>query len=192
MALIKCPECGKEVSDTARTCPNCGYKIKKNISNEKRDRFLLRNKKIIAFVLAGLLVVITLSKINSASSKEYCNGIKWGTSLETIEKKYPDILGDNGDYYDYFHSFDGYTSSNSSIDVHFYFDEDNKLCKIEVSQVGDDIDNMIIYYVDKFNKVYHSNQEPQYNGEYTWTGRKSNVTIDTTNIVCTVTYEKAE
>lgn len=27
MALIKCPECGKEVSDKASSCPNCGYKL---------------------------------------------------------------------------------------------------------------------------------------------------------------------
>ncbi len=24
MALIKCPECGKEISDNANKCPNCG------------------------------------------------------------------------------------------------------------------------------------------------------------------------
>lgn len=30
MALIKCPECGKEVSDKAETCPNCGYKVSKD------------------------------------------------------------------------------------------------------------------------------------------------------------------
>ncbi len=27
MALIKCPECGKEVSDKAQSCINCGYPI---------------------------------------------------------------------------------------------------------------------------------------------------------------------
>lgn len=27
MALIKCPECGKEVSDKACSCPNCGFPI---------------------------------------------------------------------------------------------------------------------------------------------------------------------
>jgi len=27
MALIKCPDCGTEVSDRARTCPKCGYPI---------------------------------------------------------------------------------------------------------------------------------------------------------------------
>ena len=27
MAMIKCPECGKEISDLAETCPNCGFPI---------------------------------------------------------------------------------------------------------------------------------------------------------------------
>lgn len=27
MALIKCPECGKEISDKAKTCPHCGVPI---------------------------------------------------------------------------------------------------------------------------------------------------------------------
>lgn len=29
MALIKCPECGKEISDKAVSCPNCGAEVKK-------------------------------------------------------------------------------------------------------------------------------------------------------------------
>ena len=28
MALIKCPECGAEVSDKAEACPKCGYPIR--------------------------------------------------------------------------------------------------------------------------------------------------------------------
>ena len=27
MALIKCPECGKEVSDRAGSCPNCAFPL---------------------------------------------------------------------------------------------------------------------------------------------------------------------
>ena len=43
MALINCPECGKEkVSDTAITCPYCGYGIadyyKRKEEEEKRKR----------------------------------------------------------------------------------------------------------------------------------------------------------
>ena len=25
MAMIMCPECGKEISDKVRNCPNCGW-----------------------------------------------------------------------------------------------------------------------------------------------------------------------
>ena len=36
MALIKCPECGKEnVSDSAETCPECGYSIKAHFDKIK-------------------------------------------------------------------------------------------------------------------------------------------------------------
>lgn len=30
MAMIKCPECGRMVSDMAASCPNCGYPISKH------------------------------------------------------------------------------------------------------------------------------------------------------------------
>ncbi len=29
MALIRCPECGREISDTAINCPHCGYSFEK-------------------------------------------------------------------------------------------------------------------------------------------------------------------
>lgn len=29
MALIKCPECGKNISDKAVACPQCGYNLQK-------------------------------------------------------------------------------------------------------------------------------------------------------------------
>ena len=32
MALVKCPECGREnVSSTAKSCPGCGYNIKNTL-----------------------------------------------------------------------------------------------------------------------------------------------------------------
>lgn len=33
MALIKCPECGREVSDRAKSCPNCGFPLTEVIEN---------------------------------------------------------------------------------------------------------------------------------------------------------------
>ena len=35
MALVKCPECGKEISDKADSCPNCGYLM--NSSGDHRS-----------------------------------------------------------------------------------------------------------------------------------------------------------
>lgn len=48
MALIKCPECGKEISSEAVSCPNCGHRIKK------------RNAPIVLLVLAILFALWVL------------------------------------------------------------------------------------------------------------------------------------
>ena len=34
MAIIQCPECGKEVSNAAQTCPNCGFGVKAYFERE--------------------------------------------------------------------------------------------------------------------------------------------------------------
>jgi predicted nucleic acid-binding Zn-ribbon protein len=36
MSLIQCTECGKDVSTQAKTCPNCGAKVKKPASRVKK------------------------------------------------------------------------------------------------------------------------------------------------------------
>lgn len=38
MALIKCPECGKEVSDQAESCPNCGCPIFRKVNKDKGNK----------------------------------------------------------------------------------------------------------------------------------------------------------
>lgn len=38
MALIKCSECGKEVSDKAASCPNCGYVVPTRNRNTISER----------------------------------------------------------------------------------------------------------------------------------------------------------
>lgn len=48
MALVKCPECKKEISNKACTCPNCGYD------------FIGERKKKRRYVFWGIILVIIL------------------------------------------------------------------------------------------------------------------------------------
>lgn len=54
MALIKCPECGNDVSDKAKKCPKCGYKLKRKIKNDKRKVVLVITAIVIFAVLCGV------------------------------------------------------------------------------------------------------------------------------------------
>lgn len=40
MALINCYECGKEISDAALACPNCGAPVKQTIKVDKNDIYV--------------------------------------------------------------------------------------------------------------------------------------------------------
>lgn len=44
MALVKCPECGREVSDAAVKCPNCGYPLK--AEQKKKEREARKNQPV--------------------------------------------------------------------------------------------------------------------------------------------------
>lgn len=63
MALIKCPECGKEnISDQAFSCPNCGYPINR-IEQPIRNTTAVStrsNNKIFIFIILGILFIFLL------------------------------------------------------------------------------------------------------------------------------------
>lgn len=70
MALIKCPECGKDVSDQAPACPNCGYILKPDSQVTKEDSFFQKNR--ITIIIAGAIiisVILILVYINSIPEK---------------------------------------------------------------------------------------------------------------------------
>ena len=42
MALVNCPECGRQVSDTAKACPGCGFAIASGLYDLKSSRLVAR------------------------------------------------------------------------------------------------------------------------------------------------------
>lgn len=57
--LIKCSECGKEVSDKANTCPNCGAPIKEDeIKKEIKSSIKISKKLAIILIIALSLIII--------------------------------------------------------------------------------------------------------------------------------------
>lgn len=61
--LVKCKECGKEISSNATVCPNCGYK---NINNQEKASFGIL---VICFLIP--IVGIILFAINISSKPKY-------------------------------------------------------------------------------------------------------------------------
>lgn len=46
MALVTCPECGKEnISDSAETCPSCGYGIKDHFEQIEQEKAFIEQKQ---------------------------------------------------------------------------------------------------------------------------------------------------
>ncbi|MBD5535635.1 MAG: zinc ribbon domain-containing protein [Lachnospiraceae bacterium] len=67
MALINCPECNKEISNTAKTCPNCGYKI-----NKEKCIFRILNNTItfiLSIILDIVVGIIGISLFNKGKSE---------------------------------------------------------------------------------------------------------------------------
>lgn len=66
MALINCPECEKEASDTAKTCPNCGFAIAEHIANDRKRAKKEEADKQAKGCLYGCLWILILAIIGSA------------------------------------------------------------------------------------------------------------------------------
>ena len=58
MALVKCTECGKEVSENAMSCPNCGNPIKQRVLQTKAAESRKSIKKLLWGVGIAIIVFI--------------------------------------------------------------------------------------------------------------------------------------
>lgn len=80
MALIKCPECEKEISDTAKACPNCGCSIKVH-GIKITKKYAIIGGAIMAVIIV-ILLLINNSMYKESSSPFY--SMKSGTKINDI------------------------------------------------------------------------------------------------------------
>lgn len=83
MALIKCPECEKDISDSAKKCPNCGYKIKK----AKNKRFILLICVVFVIIITcaiGISIKISIDNKNAIAQEQ--------KNIKDSEEKYNDLI----------------------------------------------------------------------------------------------------
>lgn len=85
MAMIYCPECGKEISDKAYFCPNCGYVFKENAVNinfSVKKKIPGRGFGIAGMVMGILGVVYSLTLLLSFIS--FGEAVAMGVYLTTF------------------------------------------------------------------------------------------------------------
>ncbi len=76
MELIKCPECGNDVSDQVKTCPHCGYEILEESKQIEKNHDIptYKNRKYISIlmcIIGCVLLIIAVTRITNDKYKFY-------------------------------------------------------------------------------------------------------------------------
>lgn len=170
MALVKCPECGKEVSSQLKRCNNCGYKIKK-VDKKKVKMFSVIGGVLAVLLVIGSVVGINISKKNQekvdkeyhdqivvTGSKIYINGLVssiycydigkvwYNTIFEKSDSRYDQYTKDNSYGFSYFNS-----DFNTSINKYLTLNKD-KMDKLKEQQK--EIKESVLKLQKKPNKKY--------------------------------------
>ena len=120
MALIQCPECGKQVSDKARKCPHCGYPLEDidfakeeiaeetsietvgdHISKEVVEEKIVKEKKpipkkVIICIISGVVVASLIGYFATSNIRAYNKGKELYS-----QKKYKEAIEKFSDLDDY-------------------------------------------------------------------------------------------
>lgn len=121
MALIKCPECNKKISDQCENCPQCGFPIKNSLETENSNEIDIQRKKplykkiwvwIVAGVVLAALVLGAILLLNrdtqpkldkdgnpvfvELTNEVYTNAKKYKGYYINIQGKVFQVMSDNG------------------------------------------------------------------------------------------------
>lgn len=112
MALINCPDCGEQISDSVEKCVHCGRvltqkektKIKFDNSVTDTKDFITKNKKLLKKIVAIVLAVIAVGVIVYAlwynSGTERAHRLA-ETDASTYNDTYKQLYGSESNDYDF-------------------------------------------------------------------------------------------
>lgn len=89
MALIKCKECGKEVSNQAAKCPNCGAPVKKSIGGFGLVVLIFMGMAILGIIIS---VIVSDHQPRSSSPSTTSRELRYNLSTDDL-KAAQDKLG---------------------------------------------------------------------------------------------------
>lgn len=80
MGLAKCPDCGKDVSDQASSCPNCGHPVKAVVIEQTAKKYKAMQLLGIFLIIIGIFSLFgSLGSTSSESSGMF--GFSGGSAL---------------------------------------------------------------------------------------------------------------
>lgn len=117
MALVKCPECGKEVSSQLKKCNNCGYKLKQ-VDKKKIKKYSIIGVVLTILIIIGMIVGTNINKSNrekinkeyhdqlvKIGSEIYVNGLVSSLYCYDIGKDWYKAIFDDFNYWDDYYQY---------------------------------------------------------------------------------------
>lgn len=84
MALIKCEECGKEISNAAERCPNCGYKTSRGNAVTGAKLLLINLFIVVVLMIVGAILIFNSTETLSDHSSYYWEYELWKEDDDTL------------------------------------------------------------------------------------------------------------
>ncbi len=182
MALIKCPECGKDISNMSEKCIHCGFPIEK----PKRKNWIKEHKKIVILICVIIVVILGIIFALTKGKSLLPHTVQNPKLMQLLEYTSPDqIKNDLGNGFEH----KTFESLNSTADDYVDIEIDGKLySKVEISYESDgtferiyldtgsiwtekDYKSLVADLIKQYGDEYEYNED-EYNGkpiyEYTW------------------------
>lgn len=175
MALTKCAECGTEVSDTAVSCPKCGYdlKLKREIKQNRKAFkgcliiFLIAFLCLAGFIAIGIFSTKTSSNITGDKTKRENWAIgKFVDNFgeKTSEKFIHNTAKING-------AFSNSATNNSNLKVDFIISKKDGVA-IELYEYGSSLAHFLDFYEIKIQVQDANGTRTEFKGAIANSGKR--------------------